>query len=89
MPAENSGKRTNYSLTFKLTVAKSAKSSSNAVAARTHEVDESMVRRWRRTEAGLLAQEKGEAYRAGKVAWRWWILEVCRVGNRSLRMDCW
>jgi hypothetical protein len=65
MPTETTAKRQCYSLTFKLAVIKSAKATSNVAAARTHKVDESMVRRWRRQEVRLIAAEKAKTYRGG------------------------
>ena len=58
MPAVNTAKRQSYSLTFKLAVIKTAKASSNSSAARTHKLDESFVRKWKRNEAALVAAEK-------------------------------
>ena len=63
MHTETWAKRKSCSLTFKLAFIKSAKSSSNASTARSHNVDESMVRRWRRNEASLVVVEKTKVYR--------------------------
>lgn len=65
MPTASTGKRKHYTITFKLEVVGTAKFTSNAVAARTHGVDESMVRRWRRNEEALSASEANRTYRGG------------------------
>ena len=63
MPTPMTGKKKNYSLTFKLAVIKSAKETSCGAASRLHNVNGSMVRRWKQKEVSLKGVEQSTTCR--------------------------